>query len=138
LRLILLNLDFKVRENHQKYNSIYQIRRLQEPADIFCTIEKIEIQYFPDEPADLVSTQPQKITAIENEKLPAKDTVKPPSTLGLRRQNAQARRAALNPNRLSIISSSTGSPDDGCGSESVGVLGSTSESSLSPETAEAW
>lgn len=86
-----------------------------------------------------MSTQPQKVTTIiENEQPKAKETTKPPTSLGLRRQNAQARRAAVNPNRLSIISSSTGSPDDGCGSESVGVLGSTSESSLSPETAEAW
>lgn len=39
-------------------------------------------------------------------------------------------------NRLSVISSSTGSPDDCCGSgESVEILGSTSEDSMSPDTA---
>ncbi|CAB3382576.1 Hypothetical predicted protein [Cloeon dipterum] len=81
-----------------------------------------------------VSIQPKKVSgAIEK----PKDSIKPPATLGVTRQAIQGRRVAANTNRLSVISSSTGSPDDGCGSESVGVLGSTSESSLSPETAEA-
>ncbi|XP_059476041.1 TATA element modulatory factor-like isoform X2 [Neocloeon triangulifer] len=78
----------------------------------------------------LVLRQPKKVT------LEAVGTKQPPSSLGLARQNRGRNVAPFNPNRLSVISSSTGSPDEG-GSESVEVLGSTSESSLSPETAEA-